>query len=113
MNAERLASMKPNAIIINTSRGAIIDEEALAQALQTERIAGAGLDAFETEPVRDHSPLLSLDNVLLSPHCAGTTADTWRRRGAFAFGNIARVWKGLPADALVGEIKHRPLSLHA
>jgi phosphoglycerate dehydrogenase-like enzyme len=63
--------MKPSAFIINIARGAIIDESALIQALQSSKIAGAGLDVFSTEPLDKDSPLFDLDNVFLSPHISG------------------------------------------
>ncbi|MEM2739692.1 MAG: hydroxyacid dehydrogenase [Candidatus Bathyarchaeia archaeon] len=63
--------MKPNAVLINTARGALIDEEALIEALKTERIAWAVLDVFEKEPLPEDSPLYDLDNVFLTPHIAG------------------------------------------
>jgi len=94
VNATRLALMKPNAIIINTSRGAVIDEKALIQALLNKRIAGAGLDVFENEPVEASNPLLSMSQVVTSPHSAGTTSDTWVRRGSFARQNFERIAKG-------------------
>jgi len=73
VNRERLALMKPGAYLVNTSRGGVVDEEALHEALTGRRIAGAALDVFKKEPPVG-SPLLGLDNVLLSPHCAGANA---------------------------------------
>jgi phosphoglycerate dehydrogenase-like enzyme len=70
MNRERLALMKRTAYLVNTARGSLIDEEALHEALVGGRIAGAGLDVFEREPITE-SPLFSLDNVIVSPHVAG------------------------------------------
>jgi phosphoglycerate dehydrogenase-like enzyme len=95
-----LAMMKPSAIIINTSRGEVVDEVALHEALRDKRIAGAGLDVFEQEPVDSANPLLKLDNVVVSPHTAGTTWDTWFRRADFAYKNFVRVWEGQPPLAV-------------
>jgi phosphoglycerate dehydrogenase-like enzyme len=100
VNRERLAMMKPAAVIINTSRGPVVDEAALTEALQQKRIAGAGLDVFEKEPVDPGNPLLKLENVVVSPHSAGTTWDTWFRRADFAYRNMKRVWEGEPPQAV-------------
>ena len=74
INRDTLALMKPSAYLINTSRGNVVDEAALVEALRSGGIAGAGLDVFEAEPP-GNSPLLKLDNVLLMPHSAGASAD--------------------------------------
>jgi len=100
VNRERLAMMKPTAVIINTSRGPVVDEVALTDALQQKRIAGAGLDVFEKEPVDPANSLLKLENVVVSPHSAGTTWDTWFRRADFAYKNMKRVWDGEPPRAV-------------
>ena len=100
VNRERLSMMKPTAVIINTSRGPVVDEVALTEALQRKRIAGAGLDVFEKEPVDPGNPLLKLENVVLAPHSAGTTWDTWFRRADFAYQNMKRVWEGQPPQAV-------------
>jgi len=101
VNAERLASMKTSAILINTSRGPVVDELALIEALQKKTIAAAGLDVFEQEPVDPGNPLLKMDNVIATPHMAGTTSDTWARRAQFGFDNIERVGKGQSPEAIV------------
>jgi phosphoglycerate dehydrogenase-like enzyme len=76
------AAMKPQAVVMNVGRGAVIDEEAMVRALREKRIRGAGLDVFEREPLPKHSALYEMDNVLLSPHCAdhipGWTEDAMR-----------------------------------
>jgi len=100
VNRERLAMMKSTAILINTSRGPVVDEAAILEALQRKRIAGAGLDVFEKEPVDPANPLLKLENVVVSPHSAGTTWDTWYRRAGFAYQNMKRVWEGQPPQAV-------------
>lgn len=68
INAETLSYMKPTALLINTSRGPVVDETALAEALQAKQIGGAALDVFEVEPLPADSPLRSMDNVMLAPH---------------------------------------------
>ena len=75
LNAELLGRTKPSALIINTGRGLIIDEKALAEGLLTKRIGGAGLDVFITEPLPMDHPFRHLDNVILTPHVAGGTRD--------------------------------------
>jgi phosphoglycerate dehydrogenase-like enzyme len=100
VNRERLALMKPTAVLVNTSRGPVVDEPALFEALQQKRIAGAALDVFEKEPVDPGNPLLKLDNVIVTPHSAGTTWDTWFRRADFAYQNMKRVWDGQSPQAV-------------
>ena len=94
INAHTLNLMKPNAILINTCRGPVVDEAALTVALQNGQIAGAALDVLINEPPPADNPLLTLDNVLFTPHTAGVTRDTWARRGKFIFANLQRVLAG-------------------
>ncbi|MFH1086791.1 MAG: hydroxyacid dehydrogenase [Chloroflexota bacterium] len=75
IGAAQLRQMKPTAILVNTSRGGLVDEAALSEALSSGRIAAAALDVFETEPLPAGHPLTRLDNVILSPHVAGTTEE--------------------------------------
>jgi D-3-phosphoglycerate dehydrogenase / 2-oxoglutarate reductase len=72
---ERIALMKPTAFLVNTARGGLVDEAVLAEALREGRIAGAGLDVFEVEPLPENSPLRDLANVVMAPHCAGSSID--------------------------------------
>jgi len=111
MGAEELASMKETAFLINTSRGPVIDEKALAEALRDGVIAGAGLDVFETEPVSHDSPLLGLDNIVLTPHLASGSIETRTKMATTAATNIVSVLQGRVPPDLVnpGVIKLRPL----
>ena len=93
IDKERLSLMRSNAILVNTCRGAVVDESALAEALAQSVIAGAAIDVFEHEPPVQ-SPLLSAPNVLLSPHVAGITAESAKRTALHAVEEIARVLAG-------------------
>jgi phosphoglycerate dehydrogenase-like enzyme len=93
--------MKPSATIINVARGEIIDEEALVEALCSGRLNGAGLDVFAREPLDPANPLLHLDNVVATPHIAGMTFDTSRRRTEACAENVRRVSDGRPLLHLV------------
>ena len=95
IDAARLALMKPTACLINVARGALVDEQALCTALTQGRLAGAGLDVFESEPLDRNSPLLKLPNVVTTPHIAGVTEETSRRRAACCAENVDRVAAGL------------------
>ena len=95
-----LAMMKPTTILLNTSRGEVLDEEALVEALKEKRIAGAGIDVYHKEPVPQDHPFLQLENVVLSPHTAGHSYEGWFRRSQFAWENIQRVASGQPPGSL-------------
>jgi D-3-phosphoglycerate dehydrogenase / 2-oxoglutarate reductase len=75
VSRERIALMKPTAFLVNTARGGLVDEAALAEALRAGKIAGAGLDVFEVEPLPPDSPLRGLPNLVMTPHCAGSSID--------------------------------------
>ncbi len=81
IRAEHFALMKPTAYFVNVARGALIDQAALVKVLQEKKIAGAGLDVFEVEPLPADDPLTKLDNVLLTPHWAPATSDIWTAGG--------------------------------
>ena len=91
---EQLKKMKKNAHIVNTSRGPVIDEKALYVALRDKWIASAALDVFEEEPLPQNSPLLKLENIILTPHVAGSTDEANRRMAETNAKDIARVLKG-------------------
>jgi phosphoglycerate dehydrogenase-like enzyme len=96
VNRAFLAQMKPSAYLINISRGGVVDQDALVEALRARRIAGAGLDVFTPEPLAPGHPLTTLDNVVLTPHVGAGTLDAFRTKMAFALGNIQRVVQGDP-----------------
>jgi phosphoglycerate dehydrogenase-like enzyme len=89
-----LSRMKPKAILINTCRGEVVDEAALIKALQERRLMAAGLDCQEKEPADPDNPLLKLPNVTLTPHNAGPTVDSYRKRFGNGYANIQRVANG-------------------
>ena len=100
-----LARMKPSAILINTSRGPVVEAAALHQALSTGKLFGAGLDVFDPEPPRPDDPLLRLDNVVLTAHFAGPTWDNHVARFRNAFDNVQRVERGEPPLWVVPELQ--------
>jgi phosphoglycerate dehydrogenase-like enzyme len=96
-----LALMKPSAILINTCRGPVVVEAALLEALRERRIWGAGLDVFEQEPTPGDNPLLQLENIVVAPHLAGQTAESYPRRAGLAFENMQRILNGQAPHNLV------------
>lgn len=94
IGAKQLAVMKPSAIIINVARGEVLDETALIDALRSKRIAGAGLDVFDAEPLPEDSPLWQLDNCLITPHCAALSPQYMTRATDLFCRNLDAYLKG-------------------
>jgi phosphoglycerate dehydrogenase-like enzyme len=101
INAERLAKMKPEAYLINVSRGALIDEAALIDAVKQQKIGGAALDVCDTEPLPPESPLWDLPNVLITPHIGAMTEKLWERHYANLSENLRRFIAGKPLIGVV------------
>ena len=99
------ALMKRTAILVNTARGALVEREALLEALGTGRIAGAGLDVFHDEPTKQSDPFFAFPNVVLSPHNAGQTPEVVRDGLLRAVENVEHFLKGQPRDMVVGPVK--------
>jgi phosphoglycerate dehydrogenase-like enzyme len=96
VNAELLARMKPEVILVNTSRGSLVDEQALVAAVRERRIGRLALDVFEQEPLPADSPLRGLPAAILTPHCAGHTRETKSRMPQFAVSNVVALLAGEP-----------------
>lgn len=96
MNARTFGLMRPNAVLINTARGPVVEEPALIAALESGKIAGAALDVFEVEPLPSSSPLLRMENVMLAPHNANSSPAAWER---VHWNTIKNLLDGLGIDA--------------
>jgi phosphoglycerate dehydrogenase-like enzyme len=104
IDARAIASMKDGAVLINTARGELVDEHALYEALVSGKLRGAGLDAFDPEPPARDNPLLTLDQVVATPHTGGAVFDNVENVARHAIGNIVRFLRGealAPADIIV------------
>ena len=112
INEEKIRLMKPTAYLINTSRGAIVDEAALVKALKEGWISGAALDVYDKEPLPENSPLLKLDNLVLTPHIGSATKETRNRMAELAAENLTAVLSGNPPRYLANEdvLRVRPLA---
>jgi D-3-phosphoglycerate dehydrogenase len=106
---ERLALVKPNAILINIARGGIIDEAALLDALHSGKLAGAGLDVTEIEPLPPASPLWDAPNLIISPHCGGISSHRVRKLIEFFCENLRRYVAGQPLVNLVDQKRGYPI----
>ncbi len=100
LNGERLALMRPEAFLVNTARGSLVDETALVELLRKKRLAGTALDVFETEPLPSGHPLTAMSNVLLTPHAAGMTPEVIQTGLAMAVENIENFLKGTPTHVV-------------
>jgi D-3-phosphoglycerate dehydrogenase len=108
MSRERIFRMKPGALLVNVSRGPVVDDAALIEALQSGRLAGAALDVFTTQPLPPDHPYLQLDNVIVTPHMAGITDESMMRMGIGAASEAIRVMNGeLPVNLRNPEVVGR------
>lgn len=104
MNAARFEKMKPDACLINVSRGPLVDETALAQSLREKKIGGAALDVFAQEPLPSDSPLWDLENLLITPHTAALTEKLWERHYELFAQNLRRYLAHQPLLAVVDKL---------
>ncbi len=107
IGAREIGKMKPSAILINTARGPIVDQEALLDALSAGRIAGAGLDVFDAEPLPPDHPITRLENVVLTPHAAGITPEVLEAGLQLSIDNVWNFVRGHPTHLVVGEDRTR------
>jgi phosphoglycerate dehydrogenase-like enzyme len=105
LGRKELGLMKPTAILVNTGRGALVERNALLEALRERRILGAGLDVFHQEPLPPGDPILSLPNVVCSPHNAGQTPEVVRDGLLRAVANVESFLKGAPSDVVVAPMR--------
>lgn len=96
LGRDAIAAMRPGAVLVNTARGSLVDEVALAEALREGRLLAAGLDVFATEPPPADHPLIGLPNVVLTPHISAGTRDAFEEKLSAALGNVADFFAGRP-----------------
>lgn len=104
ISTRELAALGPDGIVVNTARGSIVDEDALVEALETSTLAGAGLDVFESEPPDSDHPLFACENVLFTPHVAGSTVEALERMSRGAARNIRTVYEGHLPETAVNDV---------
>jgi phosphoglycerate dehydrogenase-like enzyme len=109
LGADQLAAMRPGALLVNTSRGPIIDEAALVAALTSGHLGGAALDVFETEPLPPDSPLRSMENVFITPHIGGTTREANLKLREVVAANLRRVLAGQQPLHVVNGVTGHPV----
>jgi D-3-phosphoglycerate dehydrogenase len=105
ISREKLGLLKKNAILINTARGPVVDQVALTEALREGRIAGAGLDVFDPEPFTPDCELLTLENVVATPHVGAATLDNYERVFAFCAANVERLESGRQPENVINGVK--------
>ena len=99
ISAEKIALMKPNAVLINTARGPVLDSQALADALNNDKIAGACIDVFETEPpIAKTHPLVNAKHTILTPHVAFASKEAMVKRAIIVFDNVVKYLNGTPQN---------------
>jgi len=108
LNKPELAMMKTSAILVNTARGPIVDETALVEALASGRVAGAGLDVFDVEPLPPGHPLTQFENVVLTPHCAGITPEALEAGLELSIANVWNFLGGHPTNVVAGGALSHP-----
>jgi phosphoglycerate dehydrogenase-like enzyme len=109
INTDRLAQMKETAFLVNAARGPIVDQEALTVALRERRIKGAAIDAFEMEPTDPDDPILSLDNVIVTPHAMGMTDQCFQGIGRSAFASVLEIAAGrVPVNIVNRDVEDHP-----
>jgi D-3-phosphoglycerate dehydrogenase len=104
IGAKELAKMKKSAILINTARGKVVDEEALVKSLKEKRISGAGIDVFQTEPLPVDNPLTELENVILTPHIGFVTQEALEKSISVCIANIEKFIDGEPRNVVNPEV---------
>jgi len=105
MSTREFAAMKPGAVLVNTCRGPVVDEAALAKAITSGHLAGAGLDVMVDEPPPPNHPLFGLENVIITPHMAGPTWENWPKAFRNGLDNIVRVASGRPPMWVIPELR--------